>query len=94
MKFVLKKSIKYMLPPCHFFLYSFNTIVTLTEETNRSGQSDTKKLDHFIICILMMEFYFFIVYFLKRSTAHYEGHEPMLHETVLVLLVFTLILQP
>ena len=23
-----------MLPPCHFLLYSSNTIVTLTEETN------------------------------------------------------------
>ena len=26
------------------------TIVTLMEETNRSSHSDTKKLDHFIIC--------------------------------------------
>ena len=35
--------------PCHFLLYSSNTIVTLTEEINRSSHSDTKKLDHFII---------------------------------------------
>ena len=40
-----------MLPPCHFLLYSSNTIVTLTEETNRSSHSDTKKLDHFIFLI-------------------------------------------
>ena len=37
-----------MLPPCHFLLYSSNTIVTLTEETNRLSHSDTKKLDHSI----------------------------------------------
>ena len=36
-----------MLPPCHFLLYISNTIVTLTEETNRASHSDTKKLDHF-----------------------------------------------
>ena len=36
--------------PCHFLRYSSNTIVTLTEETNRSSYSDTKKLDHFTIC--------------------------------------------
>ena len=39
-----------MSPPCHFLLYSSNTMVTLTEETNRSSHSDTKRLDHFIIC--------------------------------------------
>ena len=39
-----------MLPPCHFLLYSSNIIVTLTEETNRSSHSDTKRLDHFIAC--------------------------------------------
>ena len=39
-----------MLPPCHFLLYSSNTIVTLTEETNKSSHSDTKKLDHFTSC--------------------------------------------
>ena len=32
--------------PCHFLLYSSNTIVNLTEKTNRSSHSDTKKLDH------------------------------------------------
>ena len=43
-----------MLPPCHFLLYSSNTIVTLTEETNRSSHSDTKKLDHFTICNIII----------------------------------------
>ena len=43
-----------MLPPCHFLLYSSNTIVTLTEETNRSSHSDTKKLDHFITCNIIV----------------------------------------
>ena len=33
---------QWMLPPCHFLLYSYNKIVTLTEETNRSCHSDTK----------------------------------------------------
>ena len=42
----------FMLPPCHFLLYSSNTIVTLTEETNRPSHSDTKKLDHSTICNL------------------------------------------
>ena len=31
--------------PCHFLLYSSNTIVTLTEETNRSSHSDTKNAE-------------------------------------------------
>ena len=44
--FMITIQCKYMLPPCHFLLYSSNTIVTLTEETNRSRPSDTKKLDH------------------------------------------------
>ena len=43
-----------MLPPCHCLLYSSNTIVTLTEETNRSSHSDTKKLDHFTICNIII----------------------------------------
>ena len=30
--------------------HSKNTIVTLTEETNRLSHSDSKKLDHFTIC--------------------------------------------
>ena len=33
-----------------FLPYSSNTIVTLTEETNKSSHSDTKKLDHSTIC--------------------------------------------
>ena len=49
-----KKSYQFMLPPCHFLLYSSNTIVTLTEETNRSNHSDTKKLDHFKICNIIV----------------------------------------
>ena len=32
----------YMLPPCHFLLYSSNTVVTLTEETNRTSHSDLR----------------------------------------------------
>ena len=35
--------------PLPLSLERSNTIVTLTEETNRSSHSDTKKLDHFII---------------------------------------------
>ena len=42
--------------PCHFLLYSSNIIVTLTEETNRSSHSDTKKLDHFITCNIIRGF--------------------------------------
>ena len=34
----------FMLPPCHFLLYSSNIIVTLTEETNRLNHSDTYRL--------------------------------------------------
>ena len=37
--------------PCHFLLYSPNTIVTLTEEMSHS---DTKKLDHFTICNIIV----------------------------------------
>ena len=47
-----------MLPPCHFLLYSSSIIVTLTEETNRSNHSDTKKLDHFITCNIISDICF------------------------------------
>ena len=40
-------SLAMYVTPCHFLLYSSNAIVTLTEETNRSSHSDTKKLDHY-----------------------------------------------
>ena len=46
----------FMLPPCHFLLYSSNTIVTLTEETNRSSHSDTfmcAKLRTYKLLLLM-----------------------------------------
>ena len=33
---------------------SSNIIVTLTEETNRLSHSDTKKLDHFITCNIIV----------------------------------------
>ena len=72
-----------MLPPCHFLLYSSNTIVTLTEETNRSSHSDTKKLDHFIIFNIIVEIEIEIVYFFYSHHMKLTGLEILRPEQLL-----------
>ena len=56
-----------MLPPCHFLLYSSNTIVTFTEENNGSSHSDSKKLDHSTICNITLYHRFNSIKHLKLS---------------------------